>query len=67
MYYAVPPPQNQASQLGFFELTSGEPQKALGTWGPLLAEPEARIRLSTRLSDEERCVARLLAAGTMKA
>jgi tetratricopeptide (TPR) repeat protein len=27
-------------QLGFFELTSGEPQKALGTWGPLLAEPE---------------------------
>jgi tetratricopeptide (TPR) repeat protein len=26
-------------QLGFFELTSGEPQKALGTWGPLLAEP----------------------------
>ena len=27
-------------QLGFFELTSGEPQKALGTWGPLLAESE---------------------------
>src|SRR5688500_9741740 len=27
-------------QLGFFELTSGERQKALGTWGPLLAEPE---------------------------
>ena len=27
-------------QLGFFELTSGEPQKALGTWGPLLAEGE---------------------------
>lgn len=27
-------------QLGFFELTSGEPQKALGTWRPLLAEPE---------------------------
>jgi len=27
-------------QLGFFELTSGEPQKALGTWGPLLAEPD---------------------------
>ena len=27
-------------QLGFFELTSGEPQKALSTWGPLLAEPE---------------------------
>ena len=27
-------------QLGFFELTSGEPQKALGTRGPLLAEPE---------------------------
>jgi tetratricopeptide (TPR) repeat protein len=26
-------------QLGFFELTSGEPQKALGTWAPLLAEP----------------------------
>jgi tetratricopeptide (TPR) repeat protein len=27
-------------QLGFFELTSGEAQKALGTWGPLLAESE---------------------------
>ena len=27
-------------QLGFFELTSGEPNKALGTWGPLLAEGE---------------------------
>lgn len=27
-------------QLGFFELTSGEPKNALGTWGPLLAEPE---------------------------
>lgn len=27
-------------QLGFFELTSGEPQRALGTWGSLLAEPE---------------------------
>jgi tetratricopeptide (TPR) repeat protein len=26
-------------QLGFFELTSGEPQRALSTWGPLLAEP----------------------------
>lgn len=27
-------------QLGFFELTSGEPQKALATWGPLLAESD---------------------------
>lgn len=27
-------------QLGFFELTSGEPQLALSTWGPLLAESE---------------------------
>ncbi len=26
-------------QLGFFELTSGEPARALSTWGPLLAEP----------------------------
>lgn len=26
-------------QLGFFELTSGEPEAALSTWGPLLAEP----------------------------
>jgi len=25
-------------QLGFFELTSGEPARALSTWGPLLAE-----------------------------
>jgi tetratricopeptide (TPR) repeat protein len=25
-------------QLGFFELTSGEPQKAMTTWGPLLAD-----------------------------
>jgi predicted Zn-dependent protease len=24
-------------QLGFFELTSGEPERALSTWGPLLA------------------------------
>lgn len=27
-------------QLGFFELTSGEPARALSTWGPLLAERE---------------------------
>lgn len=27
-------------QLGFFELTSGEPGRALSTWGPLLAESE---------------------------
>ena len=27
-------------QLGFFELTSGRPQQALRTWGPLLAEGE---------------------------
>jgi tetratricopeptide (TPR) repeat protein len=27
-------------QLGFFELTSGEPARALSTWGPLLAESE---------------------------
>lgn len=27
-------------QLGFFELTSGEAQRALSTWGPLLAEAE---------------------------
>ena len=27
-------------QLGFFELTSGRPQQALSTWGPLLAEGE---------------------------
>lgn len=26
-------------QLGFFELTSGEPERALATWGPLLAAP----------------------------
>lgn len=26
-------------QLGFFELTSGEPERALSTWGPLLAAP----------------------------
>lgn len=26
-------------QLGFFELTSGEPERALSTWGPLLALP----------------------------
>lgn len=26
-------------QLGFFELTSGEPERALSTWGPLLAGP----------------------------
>lgn len=26
-------------QLGFFELTSGEAQRALSTWGPLLAAP----------------------------
>jgi tetratricopeptide (TPR) repeat protein len=26
-------------QLGFFELTSGEPEKALSTWGPLLRLP----------------------------
>ena len=27
-------------QLGFFELTSGEADRALGTWGPLLRLPE---------------------------
>lgn len=27
-------------QLGFFELTSGEPELALSTWGPLLAAPK---------------------------
>lgn len=27
-------------QLGFFELTSGEAERALSTWGPLLAEGE---------------------------
>lgn len=27
-------------QLGFFELTSGEPDLALSTWGPLLAAPK---------------------------
>src|SRR5688572_1525981 len=27
-------------QLGFFELTSGEPARALSTWGPILAEGE---------------------------
>lgn len=27
-------------QLGFFELTSGEPEKALSTWGPLLREAD---------------------------
>ncbi len=27
-------------QLGFFELTSGQPEQALSTWGPLLAEAE---------------------------
>lgn len=27
-------------QLGFFELTSGEADKALSTWGPILAMPE---------------------------
>lgn len=26
-------------QLGFFEMTSGEPERALSTWGPLLAGP----------------------------
>lgn len=26
-------------QLGFFELTSGEPERALSTWGPLLVAP----------------------------
>lgn len=26
-------------QLGFFEMTSGEPERALSTWGPLLAAP----------------------------
>lgn len=28
-------------QLGFFELTSGEVERALSTWGPLLALPES--------------------------